>query len=196
MNCMEFEKLILLQDSGELADRQRDALAGHLAGCGDCQRKQSDLALMRNAMRLSSVSAPSPAVMETIRVAAHRHTMRNPRKLSPPWRGILAAAASVALCFASLRLLTPRHSGETMAANSAATEIVSLVALVMGNDTSLENYTGESEMAVLADQLLILQGMKMDARESPLDDLTSLEDSQPTTLRWNSRIGSRPEKCG
>ena len=92
--------------------------------------------------------------------------------------------------------MTIHRAAPALAKNSPATEIVSLVALVMGNEGSQASYSDESDMTILADQLLILQGMKMDSQIDLMDDFTSLEDNQPTTLQWNSISGPRPEKRG
>ncbi|MEI6788690.1 MAG: zf-HC2 domain-containing protein [bacterium] len=198
MNCTQIENLILLQDSGELTDRQRQDLDRHLAECPACRQSQADLSLLRKVLKETPTSrtSPSPAILKSIRDAAERHTLRTPRQLSIPWRGILAAAASLAICLTSLKFMGTHPAVPTLAHHSAAMEIVPLVALVMGNEDSQANYSEESNMTILADQLLILQGMKVDSRTDLMDDFTSLEDNQPTTLRWNSNFEPRPEKCG
>ena len=198
MNCTQIENLILLQDSGELTNRQRQDLDRHLAECPACHQSQADLSLLRKVLKDSPASrtSPSHAILESIRAAAERHALRTPRQLSIPWRGILAAAASLAICLTCLKFMAIHHAAPALANNSVATEIVSLVALVMGNEGSQVNYSDESNMTILADQLLILQGMKVDSRTDLMDDFTSLEDNQPTTLQWNSNSGLRPEKCG
>jgi negative regulator of sigma E activity len=198
MNCNELEKLILLEDSGELTQRQQQELANHLPGCPTCRQQRHTLAALRHAMRVSPAfqTEPAPAVLDSIRIAAERHCRLSPISVSIPWRGIIAAAASVTICLASLLFLTREPAGSPLAKNRTATEIVPLVALVMGKDASPVNYTGESEMAVLADQLLILQGMQVDARDDLITDFTSLEDNRPTTLLWNSSCEPHPEKRG
>jgi hypothetical protein len=200
MTCTHLENLILLQDSGELTRRQQRDLEGHLAECPACRQSQADLILLREALRETPVSrsSPSPAVLESIRDAAKRHARRTPRQLSIPWRGILAAAASLVICLASLTFMAPhsRPAAPALVHDSTATEIVSLIALVMGSEGSDANYSDESDITILADQLLILQGMKVDSRTDLMDDFTSLEDNQPTTLQWNKNSEPRPEKCG
>ena len=198
MNCTQIENWILLQDSGELTDRQRQDLDRHLAECPACRQSQADLSLLRKVLKETPASrtSPSPAILESIRDTAERHALRTPRQLSIPWRGILAAAASLAICLTSLKFMGTQPAVPTQAHHSAATEIVPLVALVMGNENSQANYSDESNMTILADQLLILQGMKVDSRTDLMDDFTSLEDNQPTTLQWNSNSEPRPEKCG
>jgi hypothetical protein len=197
MNCTESEKLMLLEESGELDGALREALLSHLGSCATCRRIQAENTLLLDAASHMPVSSGAPAaILDAIHLAAERHTLRQPQSLSIPWRGIIAAAASITLCLAGLRLLTTHPASPRLAVNHAATEIVPLVALVMGSDGLQDNYFGESEIAVLADQLLLLQGMRLDAREDVLDDFTSLEDSQPTTLQWNSNHESLPERCG
>jgi hypothetical protein len=199
MNCTQIENLILLQDSGELTGRQRQDLDRHLAECPACRQSQTDLSLLRKVLKDTPASrtSPSPAILESIRTAAERHTLRTPRQLSIPWRGILAAAASLAICLTSLKFMAPHQpTSARVTGDSVATEIVSLIALVMGNEEFDASYSNESDMTILADQLLILQGMKVDSRTDLMDDFTSLEDNQPTTLQWNSNSGPRPEKCG
>jgi hypothetical protein len=198
MNCTQIENLILLQDSGELTGRQRQDLDRHLVECPACRQSQADLSLLRKVLKETPASrtSPSPAILESLRAAAERHALRTPRQLSIPWRGILAAAASLAICLTSLNLMTIHRAAPALAKNSPATEIVSLVALVMGNEGSQASYSDESDMTILADQLLILQGMKMDSQIDLMDDFTSLEDNQPTTLQWNNNSEPHPEKCG
>jgi predicted anti-sigma-YlaC factor YlaD len=198
MNCTQIENLILLQDSGELTGRQRLDLDCHLAECPACRQTRADLTLLRQTLEKVSASRTSlsPAILESIRDASEQHARRTPRQLSIPWRGVLAAAASLAICLTSLKFMTTHHAVSALANHSAATEIVPLVALVMGNEGSQASYSDESDMTILADQLLILQGMKVDSRNDLMDDFTSLEDNQPTTLQWNSNSEPRPEKCG
>ncbi len=198
MNCTQIEKLILLQDSGELTGRQQQDLDDHLTECAVCRQIRADLHLLRHVLKETPayLAAPSPAILESIQDAARRHAMQTPRPLSIPWRGILAAAASLAICLTSLKFITTPSVNPSLAEHSAATEIVPLVALVMGDESASENYSDESDMTILADQLLILQGMKVDSQNDLMDDFTSLEDNQPTTLQWNNKSGSHPEKCG
>lgn len=203
MNCNEFEKLALLEDSGELSRTQQDLLRNHLLGCDSCRRFRAVLSPLRQGLQAGGLAqatpTPSPAVLKSILDAAERHNRRNPWALNIPWQGVLAAAASLALCLAGLRFLSPGplgHASPGVAKVQAATELIPLVALVMGGEASLEAYNGESEMSVLADQLLILQGMKVETREDLRDELSPLEDSQPTTLQWNSSPELHPERCG
>ena len=198
MNCTHIEKLILLQDSGELSGRQRQDLNGHLAECAACRQSRADLHLLRQVLKEApaSLGFPAPEILKSTREAAARHALRTPRSLSIPWRGILAAAASLAICLTSLKFIATPSVAPSLADHSAATEIVPLVAMVMGNESSQENYSDESDMTILADQLLILQGMKVDSRNDLMDDFTSLEDNQPTTLQWNNNSEPHPEKCG
>lgn len=198
MNCNETEQLVLLRDSGELPLPRQQELESHLGDCPACRRLQDTLQTVRQTVQTSPVfrSEPAPAVMDAIRTAAQRHSRRPPLAMPIPWRGFLAAAASLMLCLASMAIFTRQPAGVPVATTRAATEILPLAALVMGSEATTEPYTAESEAGVVADQLLRLQGMAVYTLEDLINDFSSPEDNRPTTLLWNSSCEPRPGRHG
>jgi len=200
MNCKQSEKLILLKDSGELNGSDLLSLDGHLNVCSTCREFDSALSHLRLVVQREHdmPNGPSSSVLEAIQVAAGNKASRVHWTETPFWKVAMAVAAGLAVCLTGIRFLAPTQliQQSPTEENSIATEIVPLVALVMGgNDSSLDNYSGESDLSILADQLLILQGMKVDAREDAMIESTSPEDNFPTTLLWNSNSESHPERC-
>jgi len=65
MKCNEAEKLILLQDSGEIAKKQVQALATHLHGCDPCRGFQHALVESQNTFQ--SVDEPPTAVLNNVK---------------------------------------------------------------------------------------------------------------------------------
>lgn len=196
MNCDKAQLLLLLQDSGELPDRQAPALSTHLKDCAACRAYQDDLALCKQVLASTppAVSSSSREVMAVIRAAASLATRQHPHwALTPYWKSVLAAAAGLMLCLAGLRLFAPGHHGKAL---PVATEILPLAALIMGGDDYVEPAAGTSDIAALADQLLILQEMKTEFCDETPDDIMLPEDTLPTTLQWNNTPESRHGKCG
>lgn len=198
MNCNEIEKLVLLRDSGELPLPRQQELESHLRDCPACRRLQDTLLTVRQEIRTSPVfrSEPAQAVLASIRIAAQAHSRRQPMAMPIPWRGLLAAAASLMLCLAGMAIFTRGPAGVPVAKGRTATEILPLAALVMGNETTTETYTGKSENDAVAEQLLRLQGMTVYTLEDLINDFSSPEDSRPTTLLWNSSCEPRPGRYG
>lgn len=64
MKCSDAEKLILLQDSGELAAKQAGRLSSHLHGCKPCQRFQHALIESQNVFQAQE--EPGAKVMQDI----------------------------------------------------------------------------------------------------------------------------------
>ena len=132
----------------------------------------------------ASIPAPSKDVLAALHSAA-RHSTRFHWLVTPTWRPALAAAASMLLCLTGVRfMLSDMGSGSY--SRNAATEIVPLSAWVMGSDEDQVAAKGDSAMSLLADQMLILQGMKVEAAEETASESTGSEDSRPTTLLWNN----------
>ena len=104
MNPHELERLLLLEQSGELAPRQRRALAAKLAASETARR-------FRDQLRKLAAAVPPPAAQPApdaaARIAAH---LRPPRPAAwifrPVWKPALAAAAALAL-FLGVRAFRP-----------------------------------------------------------------------------------------
>lgn len=105
MKCSKAEKMILLQDSGELAGRHNGALVAHLHDCEPCRRFQH--ALVESQRAFPPMGEPSAHVLNNI--------MREARKLAPEskqirfayWKPAVAMAAALMIglgfFFASIR---------------------------------------------------------------------------------------------
>ena len=123
MNPHELERLLLLEQSGELAPRQRRALDAELAASETARR-------LRNQLRVLATAAPEPAAAPApdaaARIAARLHAKPKPVfAFQPAWKPALAAAAALAL-FVGVRSFqrpaaTPAPA-ETAAVATAAEE--------------------------------------------------------------------------
>ena len=104
MNPHELERLLLLEQSGELAPRQRRALDAELAASETARR-------LRNQLRVLATAAPEPAAAPApdaaARIAARLHPPRPAAWVfRPVWKPALAAAAALAL-FLGVRAFRP-----------------------------------------------------------------------------------------
>jgi hypothetical protein len=196
MNCEAARTSLLLQDSGELPGNELPPLLNHLKSCRPCRDFQVELESLRHALacQAAALPGPSPRVMGTIRAAA-RECHPAPRwMMRPYWKSALAAAAGLLLCLAGIRLLAP---GSRDHASPVATEILPLAALIMGIDAYEEPSSGYSDLAALANQLLILQEMTTEfSDDDTANEFISPEDNLPTTLQWHNSSESHRGKYG
>ncbi len=93
MKCIKAEKLILLQDSGETANKHRGALAAHLHDCDPCRRFQH--AMVESQRAFLPLAEPSATVLNNIKREARRRIPENPSAQIYYWKPALAMAASV-----------------------------------------------------------------------------------------------------
>jgi len=201
MNCSDMETLLLLQDSGEISDAQRLELAQHLNGCAACLELRADLASLRKTLRTKSLYQPGPSqeVLKSIRDAAELQITRKRWMSARPWRMAVAAAACLAICLTTTRFLfvSPKVALEPLPRNSLATELIPLVAIIMGTETEPLLATSEdSSLTILANELLRLQGMTVELPDEKGDDLIQPGDYPPTTLLWNNTPESQFGRCG
>lgn len=95
MKPKQLEQLLLLEQSGELTDKQRRELEARLAASADARR-------LREELRRFAAALPVPAVQPAPGAAARIATrLRQPAKpsftLLPAWKPALAAAAALGL---------------------------------------------------------------------------------------------------
>jgi hypothetical protein len=64
MTCETAEKLVLLEDSGELTGERHDALITHLTGCNVCQDYK--LSIMKSKLALPSVEEPDATLVQYV----------------------------------------------------------------------------------------------------------------------------------
>jgi len=200
MNCTTFETLILLKDSGEVTESESRTLDEHLNTCKTCRELASDLASLRQVFRNQQdmTRAPSPTVLETIRSTADEKISGIHWAMHPLWKVALATAACFVVFLAGVRFLAHSLSKHRTPSPeySIASEILPLVDLVMGeSDPSADLYSGKSDLTILADHMLILQGVKIDSGDDLFSEFIEPEDTLPTTLQWNNNSESHLEKC-
>ncbi len=95
MKCLNAEKLMLLQDSGEMPARQANALAAHLHDCRPCQQFQH--ALIESQHAFQTVDEPSAkAIQNVLREARVNAPEKNPVHVFG-LKPTLAMAASVVI---------------------------------------------------------------------------------------------------
>ena len=93
MKCNEAEKMILFQDSGELATKYEGALAAHLHDCAACCRFQHALIESQNVFQ--TMEEPSESVLNNIKREARKLAPESKRAKILYWKPALAIAASV-----------------------------------------------------------------------------------------------------
>lgn len=184
MNCQKIEKLMLLEQSGELAGDEQRAIEEHVATCSSCQRYREELPVLLNLATSSQVSdGPAPSVIEAIEREAARRASRViafPR----PALQLLAYAAAAAFLVGGwmllnrnagsvddgVRIVREDHqpSGDPAVAMGTAADLSALVAMLT-DDTESESLEAietaqdrERVIEVLANQLLRLQGIEPD----------------------------------
>jgi hypothetical protein len=201
MNCTDFEKLILLEDTSEISREQQQALEVHLASCTDCQKVKTDLALLKNRFALATTghSGPSQLTLSRILNAAQPHQPRKTWFIQHRWPLALAAAACLALCLSTLQFTRVPHPIIPCANDqtSLASEIIPLIAMVTGIEPEqLIGTVNDSEITILADEFLRIQDITLDYPADISDSTTLPEDYQPTTLQWNSNRELLSGRCG
>lgn len=99
MKCNKAEKLLLLQDSGELAGRQADTLSDHLNGCKNCRNFQQSLA--ESSLAFQSIEEPGIKVVQDVLREARRNA---PQKKPDRIFGLKPALAMAASAMIGLGL--------------------------------------------------------------------------------------------
>ena len=149
MNTKQLERLLLLEQTGELSPSQRRALDAELAASPEARRFRDQLRALAAA---ALVPAASPAPDAAARIAARLQAKRKPAfAFQPAWKPALAAAAALALFVGVRSFQRPATTpAETAAVATAAededwtdpldaefTELESLLA-AMAADASFE----------------------------------------------------------
>jgi predicted anti-sigma-YlaC factor YlaD len=93
MKCQEAEKLLLLQDSGEMAAKRANPLAAHLHDCDPCRKFQH--ALMEAHNSFQTLEEPSAKVMQDILREARLNAPEKKTARIFALRPALAMAASL-----------------------------------------------------------------------------------------------------
>lgn len=122
MNPNQLERLLLLEQSGELTAKQRRALEAELAASSAARRFRDQLRALAGAV---PPPAAGPAPDAAARIAARlRHDRQSFLVFRPVWKPALAAAAALAL-FVGVRTFRPAPAAapaETAAVATAAEE--------------------------------------------------------------------------
>jgi len=93
MKCSEAKNQILLQDTGEQAKKQIEALLSHLRKCDECRQFQEQLPLIRK--NFQPLEEPPVAVLNEIKREARRLAPEGKQAKTLYWKPALAMAASV-----------------------------------------------------------------------------------------------------
>lgn len=93
MKCTDVEKLILLEDSGEMAQKRAGSLAAHLHDCESCRRFQH--ALIEAKEEFPTLAGPSETTLQNIKREARMQAPQGKRASAYHWKPALAMAASV-----------------------------------------------------------------------------------------------------
>lgn len=202
MNCQDLERMLHLDQSGELPARRREMLAAHLAACAACRARRDEfVAVTRFLGAATAANGPSQAVIDRILLAARTDQPR--RRMSVihlAWFRVLAAAAMLILLlgFVGLTLLRPANDRIPSAGANRMAEVSSLMGMLMEQDEdAVEAHTAAAsgDLNGFARQLLILEGLSEDNLEEPADEATRLEERQPTTLQWRSNPEGPSRTC-
>lgn len=96
MKCQKAEKLILLQDSGEMAEKQANPLAAHLHDCEPCRQFQH--ALIASAASFQSLEEPGTRIMQDILREARLNAPEKKTARVFGFKPAMAMAASMVIC--------------------------------------------------------------------------------------------------
>ena len=194
----------MLSDSGELTEPELKKLEQHLARCDQCREYRDALHQVVSAARASLLEGePGAAVVERISAAARERIAARRIVFERPARQVVAYAAALALLVVGwLMLSSDDRSGRI-------NEINVILEMTSEDDASerehgtgqadsdyplpsRERAAGEHGLRMLADELLLMEGLAD-------DDLTDVEvlreEPRPTALRLRSTVGLQPKKC-
>jgi hypothetical protein len=105
MNCEKAQKLLLLDDSGELSEHIYPLLQKHMRGCEPCREFQHILGETRETVE--AVEGPSEKVLQNIRREARILAPTNKHQKTLYWKPAFAMAAAaligLGLFFSSVR---------------------------------------------------------------------------------------------
>ena len=122
MNPNQLERLLLLEQSGELTAKQRRALEAELAASSAARRFRDQLRALAGAVP-PPAAGPAPDAAAHIAARLQRNQSSRPA-FRPVWKPALAAAAALAL-FVGVRTFRPAPAAapaETAAVATAAEE--------------------------------------------------------------------------
>lgn len=186
MNCERIQQQILLNQSGELSERENRALADHLASCESCRKYSRQVGeIMALAGNSLPSEGPSPAVMANILSAAREELDRKTISFELPslrW-AVCAAAALLLICWMGLWSLRGSSA-------SSASHISALVMAVGSEENlSIMSQSGKTEkdqeLQALASHLLLMEGfITEEASEAELIDAG--DELQPTALQLHN----------
>ena len=190
MNCKLAQRLMLLEESGEIQARRLQRLEKHLAGCRVCRDVRAADRMVMDAVRTGLPSAePGAAVLARIRAEAAARGVGRELMFMPAMPRLLAYAALFVALLAGAYALMPRENA------ASRIEEVGAITAMMGHEPEVaagdaESLSSDEQLAVLARQLLSLEDLQPD--ETSLDDLVLPEESLPTDLQSRNASAYRP----
>jgi len=190
MNCDDFEKQVLLEQSGELDEGGRALLEQHQAHCSRCRAYRATAMDIVDAARTTLPAEPGADTLRQIRIRAAARTRSPVMLLYRPRVQALACAATLLLAVGGWLLLAPRNGEMRMR------DMNTIITMMMDEEMIAEQPdTGEgsTDLRALAELLLKME-------ESAVDGSTNQEE-QPWELdsrvpRWRSRSEALPEIYG
>lgn len=150
MKCQNAEKLILLQDCGEIKAPHRDALSAHLRKCAECRNFQRALAESQEAL-LPRAEPSATAVQNVLREARLNAPEKKTFALFS-WKPMLALAASIAV-------------------------VLGLLTVPNGNKVGMELVVTEQQMLESEDQIVSVMYEGLSEDDLAFNFLMTYEDS-------------------
>ena len=198
MNCQKMQCDMLLFQTGELPDRDAQALLQHVAGCAACRAYQDELSRLLAVSRTAipeTERAPRPATMVAIRRAARRDAQPAKRiAFFLPYLRVAAYAAAVLILMGGILWFPSRW--QAAGRSNRITTLASLISVATEKASESNKgsaATGKDELHALASQLMAIEGMNPD--ESQEGDIIPAEEPQPTDLRSHSIVGLGRRVC-
>jgi len=190
MNCEEFEKRVLLEQSGELDEKDCLLLQAHREQCSRCRTYGEESGGMLEMTRASLPGEPGVDALDRIR------TMAADRARSPvlffyrPAVRALACAAALLVVVGGWWLIAPR------AGAARVRDMNVIVTVMMDEDTIAER----SDTAAEATDLQALAEMLLRIEESAVEGTTDQEELlwplDSRAPRWRSSSEALPRRYG
>jgi anti-sigma factor RsiW len=166
MNCDEFEKQVLLEQSGELAEKNRILLERHQAQCDRCRAFREAGTAILDAARAVLPTEPDADILRRVQNHATARATSPILLFYRPGIQALACAAALLLAVAGWLLFTPRNGEMRLH------DMNIIITMMMDEETlvdQVDSGEGATDLKALAELLL-------QAEESAVDGSTDQEE--------------------